>query len=1148
VIEKTPRKLFYSKEQVNTLKQIRKMTEDIEPQDESGTNRVSPQKATTPEITPVLGEKRVLCILAQFSDKTFIHNAADFQALMNQVGYTANGNQGSVKDFYRENSYGKMDITVTVAGPVTVPNTSDYYSSVDDDDDRWRDFAKDAAIAADNIVDFSQFAENNYVQSFHIIFAGFGAENSGISEDECIWSHQWSFKNYETLDGVSVGKRYSCSPELRGSSGTNMTYIGVICHELCHTFGAPDYYDVDYEDNGQYAGTGVWDLMADGSWNGDGACPAHINGWQKILFGWITPVELTGAVTVTDMPAACDSAKAYWISANSNGERYILENRQKKKFDSHIPGHGLLIYHIHKNALSGDCDNSTHPQEVYPVCASATTAIPTKTSSSYGAKEDSYGDYTVWDGSCLFPGTSNKKSFSGSTTPCMFTWQGNAAVKGKPITNITENAGKISFDFMGSDSSNSGDSQVGDGSYTLVTSASDLVAGAKYVIAGRKGDNIYGLGYQKSNNRDGVLIAESSTIPESFVAEAAASTSDETHIYNIVLGGVSGNYTLTDEVAGKYIGPIKSEDKNQLITTTDETRWTVSISNKGVATITCIAFKNNDSRNTVRFNNGNTLFACYKTGQSDVYLYRLNTSTVDTPNMARVVISPDGGIYSDTQNVTMSCSVEGAQIRYTLDGSIPTAASTLYSSAVKIGETKTVKALAFKDGYRTVADSVSATVYTIVPPSPNSPALTLLTPTEGQAFTSGDINITWTKTNFVAGADGKFKVSVTGCTPVFVTDTFHTVGGLLSGSYSVVVELVDMNESLIQPRVIQTRTFTVDLLDAATPVFKPAAGIYYDSVVVTVVCATENATILISNDGSDYEIYSAPLVLHSTAMLSAKAFKAGMDTGSIATAFYTIAPSPYFPPTVDSSYEYIETFDNMTLAKSGTYGNSHFVGNYGIRWDYIAAREASGYTNGSDGDYIINGKGLILRRGSDNSKIVSSPIEGGIGKFYVQFRKAYTGSKKRHLELYVNGDLKGISDEIGDASGTDATIYEFVVDNINISGQIEIKISVSGNAQVTIDNIAWTAYSDITVSAEQAEEMLPQQSGVAVYPNPASGEITVSVNEPSLVEIFTLGGTHIANRQVACGATKFLLQNKGIYMLRATAASGKISAQKVIVK
>jgi M6 family metalloprotease-like protein len=102
-------------------------------------------------------------------------------------------------------------------------------------------------------------------------------------------------------DGVNINK-YSCSAELRGNSGTNISTIGVICHEFGHVCGAPDYYDTDYGTGGQYTGTGNWDLMAGGSWNGinaAGDCPAHVNGYQKWLYGWANPVLLSVQQQVT---------------------------------------------------------------------------------------------------------------------------------------------------------------------------------------------------------------------------------------------------------------------------------------------------------------------------------------------------------------------------------------------------------------------------------------------------------------------------------------------------------------------------------------------------------------------------------------------------------------------------------------------------------------------------------------------------------------------------------------------------------------------------------------------------------------------------------------------------------------------------------
>jgi hypothetical protein len=41
---------------------------------------------------------------------------------------------------------------------------------------------------------------------------------------------------------------------------------------------------------------------------------------------------------------------------------------------------------------------------------------------------------------------------------------------------------------------------------------------------------------------------------------------------------------------------------------------------------------------------------------------------------------------------------DGAEIRYTTDGSTPTAESTLYSEAITLSASATVKAIAIKDG------------------------------------------------------------------------------------------------------------------------------------------------------------------------------------------------------------------------------------------------------------------------------------------------------------------------------------------------------------------------------------------------------------------------------------------------------------------
>ena len=407
--------LRYSKAQTNTLMQIERMTENA-----------TIQRATT-------GNVKVLCVLAAFSNRTFSKKNTEFDALMNQVGYSVDGAKGSVKDYYIENSYGLMNLQVTIVGPVTVSQSASYYGTASDPTQkRWRTFANEVVNLADPLVDYSQFATNGQVESFHIIFAGYGDESIGNGQQ--IWAHEWTLGSTVTKDGVKL-TNYSCSPELRGSSGSNITYIGVIAHELGHIFGSPDYYDIDYSG---YTGSGNWDLMASGSWNDGGRQPATINPYQKIQFGWMTSQTLLAGTLVRNMLPSVNNSVVYRITANTNGEHYLLENKQLAGFDASLPGHGLLIWHIAATNVSST-PNDNHPQQMYPVCSSSTTAIPTNTASSYG-NIDSAG--------CPFPGTSGKVEFTGTSIPRAFTWTSLASL-GNLVTSIIENADQtISFAFL----------------------------------------------------------------------------------------------------------------------------------------------------------------------------------------------------------------------------------------------------------------------------------------------------------------------------------------------------------------------------------------------------------------------------------------------------------------------------------------------------------------------------------------------------------------------------------------------------------------------------------------------------------------------------------------------------------------------------
>lgn len=75
---------------------------------------------------------------------------------------------------------------------------------------------------------------------------------------------------------------------------------------------------------------------------------------------------------------------------------------------------------------------------------------------------------------------------------------------------------------------------------------------------------------------------------------------------------------------------------------------------------------------------------------------------------ATVALSPAATTFETSQVVSMSAVPSDAKIYYTNDGTTPTAASTLYTAAITLTGTKTIKAIAVRDNY-TNSDVVSVT-------------------------------------------------------------------------------------------------------------------------------------------------------------------------------------------------------------------------------------------------------------------------------------------------------------------------------------------------------------------------------------------------------------------------------------------------------
>lgn len=400
-----------------------------------GVNRVAPEADES--TFPTIGSPHVCIILVEFADNSFASADAStaFNDMFNKPGYNANGASGSVADFFKASSNGQFTPTLDVLGPVKLSKNMSYYGGNDwsGNDKAPEEMVIDACTLLDPTVDFSVYDTDNdgVIDNVYVVYAGYG-EAQGAPANT-IWPHSWAVYNgagrTKYLDGKLLD-HYATSNELRGTSGKVMDGIGTFCHEFSHVMGLPDLYATTYT---SAFTPGKYSLMDYGSYNNDSNTPPTHSGYERYCLGWIEPKVLDAPETIS-LKSIADEGHyndVCIIKTPKTNEYFILENRQKKSWDSYIPGHGMLIWHIDYNPsvwASNTCNNTVGRQY-----------IDIEEADNIQSESTRAGD--------TFPGTNNVTSFTDDTKPSMLTWS-NTRLE-SPITNIQENDGTISFLFKG---------------------------------------------------------------------------------------------------------------------------------------------------------------------------------------------------------------------------------------------------------------------------------------------------------------------------------------------------------------------------------------------------------------------------------------------------------------------------------------------------------------------------------------------------------------------------------------------------------------------------------------------------------------------------------------------------------------------------
>jgi hypothetical protein len=128
----------------------------------------------------------------------------------------------------------------------------------------------------------------------------------------------------------------------------------------------------------------------------------------------------------------------------------------------------------------------------------------------------------------------------------------------------------------------------------------------------------------------------------------------------------------------------------------------------------------------------------YVVARSELDVYGLLNGE---PSAAAPTITPGGGTFASTQSVVLSTTTGSAQIFYTLDGSTPTPASTLYTGAISISTDTTLKAIASAAGY--IQSPVSSAVFNFSDQTP----LVSFTPAAGSYSSAQQVILSDTDAN-----------------------------------------------------------------------------------------------------------------------------------------------------------------------------------------------------------------------------------------------------------------------------------------------------------------------------------------------------------------------------------------------------------------
>jgi len=413
----------------------------------------TPAPASPPVLTPAAGPLLVdtkvgLVILVQFPDDSntlavdpvaFPTTQDKINRLCNQIGYTDDGNIGSIRDYYTDQSNSQMVLTQVVTPILTLPHPRNYYSYSDYPANTvlYNNGSTGNLIAGDAVsllkalnFDFSSLSLDSFndIVATSLLFAG---------ADSGVWSKGlWPFSGSVPTAinvGTSQAPRYILNYQMTNIADA-APGIGTTAHELGHMLKKyPDLYDIDAS-NGASAGVGTHSLMSTGASLNHEKAPAPIDIYLKAFSGWATLTDLTPTQVLS---AALPSTGNIGYRIRKPGkatEYFMIENRGTgDRWSAYCPDKGIMIWHVDETVTTQNGCQQMTPTQHY-LCSLVQA----------DGRSDMEHNVNTGDNTDLFKTT--KGIFNNTTTPNANWWDASASgisiiVPSAPAASMTVNFG-----------------------------------------------------------------------------------------------------------------------------------------------------------------------------------------------------------------------------------------------------------------------------------------------------------------------------------------------------------------------------------------------------------------------------------------------------------------------------------------------------------------------------------------------------------------------------------------------------------------------------------------------------------------------------------------------------------------------------------